>query len=174
MDPGIASLTFISLLVGVLFGCALLAFTTKTRLAPDPANGRPIETRLLVMGFGSLALPVGLFWFAWTSFPSISPWPQIIAGVPIGFSVVVITLQGLNYIIDVYTIYANSAIAVLTFIRSLFGAGFPLFASAMFENLGVPWATSTLGFISVALIPVPVVFYVFGARIRGWSKYVPT
>ena len=93
---------------------------------------------------------------------------------PIGFSVIVITLQGLNYIIDCYTMYANSALAASTFVRSLFGGAFPLFAGAMFHDLGVPWATSTLAFISVALVPVPVLFYKFGARIRSWSKYVPT
>lgn len=95
-----------------------------------------METRLLLMIAGGVSLPVGLFWFAWTSFPSINPWPQIIAGVPIGFSVIVITLQGMNYTIDCYTMYANSAIAAITFVRSLFGAGFPLFASAMYQNLG--------------------------------------
>ena len=95
-------MSFISILIGVFLGCALLAFTTKTRLAPDPEQGRPIETRLLLMILGAVTLPIGLFWFAWTSFPSINPWPQIIAGVPIGFSVIVITLQGMNYIIDCY------------------------------------------------------------------------
>lgn len=126
------------------------------------------------MAIGSIALPIGLFWFAWTSYPSLNPWPQIIAGVPIGFSVIVITLQGINYTIDVYTFYANSAIASITMVRSFFGAGFPLFATKMYSNLGVQWATSVLAFISVAMIPVPVLFYIYGAKIRGWSRYVPT
>ena len=76
-----------------------------------------------------------------------------------GFSIIVLTLQGINYLIDCYTIYSNSAIAVLTFVRCWFGAGFPLFAGYMFKNLGVPWATSVLGFISVAMIPIPVIFF---------------
>lgn len=108
------------------------------------------------MILASVVLPIGLFWFAWTSFPSISPWPQIISGIPIGFSVIIVTLQGFNYTIDVYTIYANSAIAATTFTRSLFGAGFPLFADYMFRGLGVQWATSVLGFIALIMIPVPV------------------
>ncbi len=155
-SAGVGSLPFLSILVGVLAGCLLMALTTRTRLAPDPEKGRRIETRLLLMIVAGIVLPIGLFWFAWTSFPSISPWPQIIAGVPIGFAVIALTLQGLNYTIDVYTFYANSAIAAYTFVRSLFGAGFPLFAAAMYKNLGVQWATSTLAFIAVALIPVPI------------------
>lgn len=129
MGAVVSTLPFISILVGVLIGCILLASTTRTRLAPNPKEGRVQETRLLLMIAGGVALPVGLFWFAWTSFPSTSPWPQIIASVPIGFSIIVVTLQGMNYIIDCYTINANSAIAAMTFVRSLFGAGFPLFVS---------------------------------------------
>lgn len=43
--------------------------------------------------------------------------------------------------------------------RSAFGASFPLFAHAMFRNLGVGWASSTLGFISILFIPIPFVLY---------------
>jgi DHA1 family multidrug resistance protein-like MFS transporter len=88
-----------------------------------------------------------MFWFAWTSNPNITWVPQVIAGTPIGMGVLLIFLQGkpflcivgrntdrgkgLNYIIDVYQVNANSAIAANTFIRSLVGAGFPMFAVAM-------------------------------------------
>lgn len=41
---------------------------------------------------------------------------------------------GLNYIIDVYQMNANSAIAANTMVRSLAGAGFPLFAVAMYHT----------------------------------------
>ena len=43
--------------------------------------------------------------------------------------------------------------------RSSFGAGFPLFATAMYKNLGVGWASSTLGFLSIAFIPIPFLLY---------------
>jgi hypothetical protein len=96
MSGGVASLPFIAILIGVFCGCALIAFTTRTKLAPNPQEGRMQETRLLLMIIGASALPIGLFWFAWTSFPSINPWPQIISSVPIGFAIIVITLQGLS------------------------------------------------------------------------------
>ncbi len=82
-----------------------------------------------------------------------------------------IFIQGLSYIVDVYMMHANSAIAANTFFRSLAGAGFPLFANAMFHNLGVSWATSLLGFLCVALIPVPICFYVWGKKLRSLSKF---
>lgn len=83
-------------------------------------------------------------------------------------------MQGLNYIIDCYLINANSAIAANTFFRSWLGAGFPLFATGMFHNLGVDWAMSLLGFLTAALFPVPILFYIYGHKIRQWSKYSPT
>ena len=70
--------------------------------------------------------------------------------------------------------YANSAIAANTLVRSLAGAGFPLFATPMFNNLGVAWATSLLGFLTLAMVPVPVLFFIYGKKIRSLSKFSPT
>jgi hypothetical protein len=84
-----------------------------------------------------------------------------------------ISQQGINYIIDCYGFYSNSAIAINTFIRSIAGAGFPLFAPAMYHNLGVAWATSLLAFLCLAFFPVPVLFYKYGSKIRERSKFTP-
>lgn len=32
---------------------------------------------------------------------------------------------------------------------------------------------SLLGFLSTALVPVPFLFYIYGANIRKWSKFSP-
>jgi DHA1 family multidrug resistance protein-like MFS transporter len=85
-----------------------------------------------------------------------------------------IFLQGLNYIIDVYMWYANSAIAANTMLRSLAGSGFPLFATAMYHTLGVNWATSLLAFLCIAMIPAPVLFFIYGSKIRKMSKFSPS
>jgi len=82
----------------------------------------------------------------------------------------IIFLQGLNYIIDVYKMNSASAIAANTFARSIIGAVFPLFAQYMYDGLGIPWATSILGFACVALFPVPILFYIYGAKIRAKGK----
>jgi DHA1 family multidrug resistance protein-like MFS transporter len=149
---------------------------TKTRFARKmKKHGRVIpEERLPPMILGSIILPIGLFWFAWTSNPHITWVPQVLAGIPIGWGILMIFLQGLNYIIDVYMWHANSAIAANTLLRSLAGAGFPLFATAMYHNLGVNWATSLLGFLCIAMIPAPILFYIYGAKIRKMSKFSPS
>lgn len=65
----------------------------------------------------------------------------------------------LNYLGDAYPEYAASVLAGNDLMRSSFGAGFPLFATAMYNNLGVNWASSALGFLAIAFIPIPFVLY---------------
>lgn len=57
------------------------------------------------------------------------------------------------------------------FMRSSCGAGFPLFASAMYKNLGVSWANGTLASPGIASIPIPYVPYIYGERLRKMSKH---
>lgn len=172
---GVGALPFLSLLIGVLIGCVLITLISKTRLKRVMEKEGQIvpEERLIPMIIGGGILPLGLFWFGWTSYPSITPWPQIIAAAPVGMGVMMIFLQGLNYLIDVYKMNANSAIAANTFCRSWIGAAFPLFATQMFTGLGVPWASSLLAFCCVALFPVPIVYFIYGAKIRKLSKFSP-
>ncbi|GAB7360116.1 hypothetical protein MBLNU230_g7879t1 [Neophaeotheca triangularis] len=172
---GVGALPFIAIAIGVVFGGLFISVYTKLRFAKrmEEEGGVVPEERLIPMIVGGFVLPAGLFWFAWTSSPNITPWPQIIAGVPIGMGILMIFLQGLNYLIDVYKMNANSAIAANTFFRSWMGGGFPMFANYFFHRLGVDWATSLLGFLCVAMFPVPVLFYIYGARIRKLSKFTP-
>ena len=68
---------------------------------------------------------------------------------------------------------AASAIAANTFLRSLAGAAFPLFANQMFNGLGVQWAATLLGCVAAVLVPIPIVFYIYGARLRARSAFAP-
>lgn len=175
-NAGVGALPFLGLTIGVIIGIGLITYTSNTRYRRkmEANGGKPVpEERLFPMIIGAVLLPIGLFWFAWTSNPNISWVPQVIAGIPTGAGVLLIFLQGLSYIIDVYLMHANSALAANTLVRSVAGGGFPLFAVAMYHTLGVDWATSLLGFLTVAFLPVPVLFYVYGKKLRGLSRYSP-
>lgn len=174
-SEGVAALPFIGIMIGVVCGVMLIVYTTKTRFARKlEKHGHVVpEERLIPMMIASILLPIGLFWFGWTSSPNVHWAPQVIAGVPIGMGILVIFMQGLNYIIDVYMMYANSAIAANTLIRSTLGGAFPLFATQMYHKLGVNWASSVLGFITIAMIPIPVLFFFYGAKIRAMSRFTP-
>jgi len=69
---------------------------------------------------------------------------------------------------------AASALAGNTFLRSLCGAAFPLFASKLFTGLGINWAATLLGCIAAVLVPIPVLFYMYGQRIRAKSPFAKT
>ena len=76
-----------------------------------------------------------------------------------------------NYLVDTYTIYAASVLAANSVLRSLFGFAFPLFATYMYENLGIHWASSIPAFLALACVPAPFLFYKYGPRIRRGQKY---
>jgi len=76
----------------------------------------------------------------------------------------------LPHLSDAYPEYTASVFAGNDLMRSAFGAGFPLFVSAMYKNLGVRWASSTLAFFGIAFIPIPYVLYIYGKRLRQMSK----
>jgi MFS transporter, DHA1 family, multidrug resistance protein len=172
---GVGALPFLGITGGVIIGATVVSWITKTRFARKvKKDGRVVpEERLPPMIMGGIMLPIGLFWFAWTSNKNITWVPQVIAGIPIGMGIFMIFMQGINYLIDVYLMFANSAIAANTVLRSLAGAGFPLFATQMYHKLGVDWASTLLGFLTTAMIPVPILFYVYGKRIRAIHKFAP-
>lgn len=139
--------------------------------APNPV---PPEIRL---EYGMAAAPIfalSFFWFGWTSYPSISYWSPMLAGLAMGFSIIWIFLGLLNYIIDAYLFVAASALAASTVMRSCFGAGFPLFATQMFEKLNPRWASTLLGGLAILMAPIPFVLRKYGPVLRRKSKYAPT
>ena len=138
-----------------------------------------------------------LFWFAWTSFPSV-PWiVPIIASSLFGAGIYVVILGVLNYVVDSYQTYSASALAGVILIRNLVGAGwccpmfkasktnfrvliywvagFPLFASQMYERLGNEWASTLLAFLSLLFVPIPIWWFYRGEQLRlrsPWARYV--
>lgn len=172
---GLSGLPIFAVLIGVAISTVIAVTFTRTRYARrvHENGGKPInpEERLPLMITGGVLLPIGLFWFAWTSNPAI-PWPAPAAGAIVaGSGMFLIWIQCFTYIIDVYLPVANSALASNGVVRSSFGAGFPLFATQMYHNLGSAWASSLLAFLAVALFPIPVLFYIYGEKIRSYSRY---
>jgi hypothetical protein len=90
---------------------------------------------------GGAILPLGLFCFAATSSPDVSAWPQILSGGLIGAGIQIVTLQSLAYVLDIYTVNANSAIAGTVIVRSILGGFLPLLAVPMYGQLGVSEST---------------------------------
>ncbi|KAF2162399.1 hypothetical protein M409DRAFT_69032 [Zasmidium cellare ATCC 36951] len=137
----------------------------------------PPEARLPLCMVGSIAVPIGLFWFAWTNGPSVHWIVSIIAGAPFGFGLVWdgnslgrVRVCGLaNFLVDSYRIYSASAMGATSISRSIFGVVMPFAARPMYEALGVAWACSLLGFASLLMCLIPYAFIWYGERLRASS-----
>jgi len=172
-SQGIGGLAFMGVAVGMTAGVTYTIFDNKRYANVEKAhNGEaPAEARLPPAMVGAVAIPLGMFWFAWTNYPSIHWIVCIIATVPFGFGVTLVFLSGMNYLIDSYTIYAASVLAANSVLRSLFGAAFPLFTTQMYRSLGIHWASSIPASLALACLPSPFLFYKYGEAIRMKCKY---
>jgi len=97
--------------------------------------------------------------------------PQVLSGIFIGCGIFLVFLGSQIYIVDVYLLNANSALAATACARALMATGFPLFATYMYKRLGVAWSTTLLAFLCVAMIPFPIVFYMHGEKLRAKGKF---
>ncbi|KAL8665471.1 MAG: hypothetical protein Q9202_002176 [Teloschistes flavicans] len=176
-SPGVGGLPYFGMVLGQISAGVYIASTSPAYNRKLAANGGvPIpEWRLFPVIVGGVAFTGGLFWFGWSGYQASTHWiVPTLSGLLTGFGLLAIFLQSLNYLVDSYLMFAASAIAANTFLRSICGAVFPLFSQYMFKALGVNWAGTLLGFVALALVPIPVVFWKFGARIRARSKFAPT
>ncbi|KAK5048944.1 hypothetical protein LTR84_005365 [Exophiala bonariae] len=170
---GLEGTAFVGILVGVFAVLPPFIYYQRKYIEPkfnDKGELQP-EWRLPPSFVGAFAIPLCLFWFAWTSRPDIHWIVPIIGTAWFSIGAFLLFNSVLNYLSDAYPKYAASVLAGNDFFRSSFGAGFPLFATAMYEKLGVGWASSTLGFISIAFIPIPFILFKYGAKLRHRSKY---
>ncbi|KAF2863395.1 MFS general substrate transporter [Piedraia hortae CBS 480.64] len=128
------------------------------------------EGRLYFSCVQSILLPIGCFWFGWTSFESIHwIWPTLAVGCTT-MGIFSIYLAVFNYLADTYHRYASSALAGQSFCRNMIGGAFPLFTCQMFETLSYQGAGSLLGGLAAVLTVVPWVLVFYGPRIRARSK----
>ena len=89
----------------------------------------------------------------------------------VGFSLLVTNVPCFTYLVDAYGVHAASAMAATTVILCLFGALVPLAAPPLYARLGTGWGNSVFGLIALFVVPVPVLFYRYGERIRAASKF---
>ena len=167
--------------IGLLVGCFLAAPTvvsnkiyivpkciernTRTKHAYEP------EFQLPQTIFAGVMVPIGLFIFGWTAKSDLH-WMGPVTGGGITLFGLVICFNGIfAFTIDAYRTFAASAMACNGVVRCTLASAFPIFGLQMYENIGIPWATSMLAFICLAFVPMPILFFMYGHRIRAKSKF---
>lgn len=179
-----ATLPFISVGLGVLSAQGLFSFFTmtwykkrwlasqKTETEESEITSLPKMTpehRLPPMILGALILPPSLLWFGWSG---NTHWAsQLLACFFIGMALQVIFISGIVYIVDTYLVNTVSAISIHVMVRSLVSAVFPIIEGPMYQSLGINWSATLLAGLSAVIMVSPIVFMIYGSRIRGWSRF---
>jgi DHA1 family multidrug resistance protein-like MFS transporter len=169
---GLEGVAFLGILVGTFVAAAVLFawnYYYLEKQFDENGNVEP-EKRLIPAMVGCFFVPICLFWFGWASRSSVHWIVPIIGSGFFGVAAFTLFQAVLPYLSDAYPDSVASVLAGNDLMRSAFGAGFPLFANAMFVNLGIPWASSTLAFLGIAFIPIPFALYKWGKQIRHKSN----
>lgn len=161
---------FATIAVGSITGAALSIWQEKAAKRYWPKLTTNPEGRLYFACLESALLPIGLFWFGWTSYSRIHWISPIVALGVAQVGIFSIYLAVFNYLADVYHRYASSALAGQSFCRNMLAAVFPLFTNTMFRKLGYPAASSLLGGVAALLTVVPWALVFYGERIRRRSR----
>ena len=172
-SASITGLMFIPLALGVIMSACCAPWVNKHYLTlMAKHDGKPqAEARLIPMMLSCWFIPIGLFIFAWTSYPRLNWFGPAFGGWCVGFGFIFLYNSANNYLVDSYQHQAASALAAKTFLRSFWGAGVVLFTIQMYDRLGDQWASTLLAFIGLACCAIPFVFWIYGARIRRFSKF---
>lgn len=172
-STALSGLAFIGSGIGTLSGVATIAAFSDRKIrirnargeTPQPEDRLPIYLALP----GALAVPIGLFIYGWGAYEH-THWvvPQL-GNLITGFGMIIIVICVQTYLVDAFTVLAASAIAANTVLRSVLGAVLPLCGLKLYYAIGLGWGNSLLGFIALGIAPIPVLFGIFGARVRNFK-----
>lgn len=175
-NSGVGEVPLVSVILGSFIGCSYVFWDSarqRKKIAAGHKN-RP-EDSLPVAMTGAILLPVGLFWFAWTAQYASVPWiVPVLAAIVFSVSMLTLFVGFSSYLSETYLQYAASAQAGNQIVRSLVACTAPLWAEQMFSALGVGGGVSLIGGTGILLMPIPFLFYKYGAKIRVKSRFAPT
>ena len=173
---GQTGLIFIAVGIGTTIGAGINVLVQLKYIALTPfwKGSPPPEERLIGSIIAGPLLVVGCFWLGWTgAFASVPWYVPALSLVLIGMSFTLVFISLLSLLVDCYLWNAASALAANTIVRSAVGAAFPLFTPQMYQGMGIQWAATLVGFVSLVLAPVPLIFYLYGSQIRRLSRFAP-
>lgn len=174
-SPGITGLAYCGIGIGglIMISSEPLIRRMINAHKPDPATGKPPpEAMISIVCISAFCVPVGELIFAWTCTPNVHWIAPIIAGIPFGAGNCGIFIYASNYLVHSYGIFAASALAGNAVLRSTMGGTLPLAGPSMYAKLGPHWSGTLLGLIELAMVPIPLIFYRYGHKIREKSALI--
>lgn len=165
-------LAYLGLGLGMFIALGLVVkFNDRTVLAMRNRNGGVFEPemRLATTIYFAPFMPISLFIYAWTARADAHWIVPCLSFILYGFGLLGIFVPCQTYMVDAFLDTAASAVAALVYLRCIFGALLPLVGPIMYQRLGLGWGNTVLGFITVAVTPVPFAFLKWGGVLR--TKY---
>lgn len=124
------------------------------------------EMRLRIAIPCGILLPITLFWYGWSAYYNVHWACTVLSLVPFGFGIMGLFLPITTYLVDSYPLSAASVTAANVILRSVVGALLPLAGPSLYSSLGLGWGNSLLGFIALLMVPLPLIFYKYSAKLR--------
>ncbi|KAG8624404.1 hypothetical protein KVT40_007471 [Elsinoe batatas] len=172
---GQTGLAFLPVGVGSSVACGIYLYwdVLLQRAKDRDAPWSKVEEyrRLPLACIGGPLFVISLFWLGWSAREDVHWIVPVLSALPFGTGFLLLFMALLNYLVDAYDVFAASATAAAACSRSLFGAVLPFAAKPMYEALGVQWACTLLGGLSLALCVIPFVFLKYGGWLRERSKF---
>jgi hypothetical protein len=174
-EPGLAGLAFCGIGIGSLItiGSEPLIRKIVNSQKINDETGRPaMEAVASIITAGGILLAAGQLLFAWTYQSRVHWIALILAGLPFVAGNTIIFIYSANYLIQAYGDFAASALAGNALVRSVMGAVLPLAGAKLYHTLGSRWAGTLLGILEALIVPISVVFYFYGDRLRTKSTMI--
>jgi MFS family permease len=170
---------FLGLGLGSFIGVAIFSATSdkagRKQAAEADAKAAAIgmvqkgfvpEYRLPPLPWAVLCMAFGLVVYGWTAYFHIHWIVPILGTVFIGIGQLVLFLSIQMYLVDAFSIYAASAIASFTVVRSIAGAILPLCGLQLYDSFGIGWGNTLLAVVCLPLIPVALLMMRYGSFLR--------
>ena len=104
MSAGSVGLMFLPIFIGGCFAAVTYIIFVNPRyerlIEQYKPNKVPPEERLGIAMAGAPIFAASFFWFGWTSYPSISYWAPMLAGLGMGYSTILIFVSYCSIIRD--------------------------------------------------------------------------
>ncbi|KDQ13754.1 hypothetical protein BOTBODRAFT_110868 [Botryobasidium botryosum FD-172 SS1] len=165
-------LSFLGIGIGMIFATASQpVWNAINRRETKKYNGMPPpEVRLYPGMVGGLLIPLGLFWFAFTIYPSVHWIVPIVGSAPFGTGFILCASTVFTFIVSTYREHSASGMASNAFLRSMFCVAFPLIARPMFKRLGNVGAMALLAGLTLCMAPLPYVSFFMAAFSHSHPK----
>lgn len=173
-DAGQAGLAYLGLGVGCLIGQYTLDIFMKWHRKEQLAKNGKLEPEDLLQPLvaAGLLLSIGLFWYGWSIQYGVH-WIVPILGTGVcGIAISYFFLAVQTYLVEAYTVYAASALAANTAVRCVFGVTVPLAGPPLYNQLGLGWGNTLLGFLALTVTPASIWLLKHGERIRTNPRFV--